>query len=156
MGTWEEGVDTKKKKMSFSVSFSGCELFNFFRSHFYYLYNGERNGCFCLVAKSCLTVCDPMDCSLPVSSVHGISQARILECVAISFSRGSSCPRIEPASPVLAGGFFATEPSWKPNNESINLLEFWIHIKQWSPTFWHQGPVLWKTAFPQSGARGWF
>ena len=33
-------------------------------------------------------------------------------------------PRIETASPVLAGGFFATEPSWKPNNENINLLEF--------------------------------
>ena len=39
------------------------------------------------VAQSCLTVCDPMDCSLPVSSVHGILQARILEWVAISFSR---------------------------------------------------------------------
>ena len=38
----------------------------------------------CLVTKSCLTLCDPMDCSLPGSSVHGISQARILEC-AISF-----------------------------------------------------------------------
>ena len=45
-----------------------------------------------LLAMSCLTLCDPMDidCGLPVSSVHGISQARILEWVAISFSRGSS------------------------------------------------------------------
>ena len=41
------------------------------------------------VAQSCLTLCDPMDCSLPSSSVHGILQARILEWVAISFSRGS-------------------------------------------------------------------
>ena len=40
-----------------------------------------------LVAQSCLTLCDPMDCSLPGSSVHGISQARILKWVAISFSR---------------------------------------------------------------------
>ena len=39
------------------------------------------------------TLCDPMDCSLPGSSVHGISQARILEWVAIPFSRGSSQPR---------------------------------------------------------------
>ena len=46
-----------------------------------------------LVAKLCPTLCDPMDCSLPASSVHGISQARILEWVAISFSRGSSRPR---------------------------------------------------------------
>ena len=44
----------------------------------------------CLAGKSCPTLCDPTDCSPPGSSVHGISQARILECVAISFSRGSS------------------------------------------------------------------
>ena len=43
-----------------------------------------------LVAQSCPTLCDPMDCSPPGSSVHGILQARILEWVAISFSRGSS------------------------------------------------------------------
>ena len=43
----------------------------------------------CSVTKSCPTLCDPMDCSLPESSVCGISQARILEWVAITFSRGS-------------------------------------------------------------------
>ena len=43
--------------------------------------------------KSCLTLCDPMDCSPPGLSVHGISQARILEWVAMPLSRGSSCPR---------------------------------------------------------------
>ena len=42
------------------------------------------------VAQSCLTLCDPMDYSLPGSSVHGILQARILEWVAISYNRGSS------------------------------------------------------------------
>ena len=46
----------------------------------------------CTNAQSCPTLCDPMDCSPPDSSVHGISQARILEWVAIS-SRGSSQPR---------------------------------------------------------------
>ena len=45
------------------------------------------------VAQSCPTLCDPMDYSPPVSSVHGILQAQILEWVAISFSRGSSRPR---------------------------------------------------------------
>ena len=45
------------------------------------------------IAQSCLTLCDPMDCSLPGSSVHGIFQAMVLEWVAISFSRGSSRPR---------------------------------------------------------------
>ena len=44
-------------------------------------------------AQSCLTLCDPVDCSLPDFSVHGIFQARILERVAISHSRGSSRPR---------------------------------------------------------------
>ena len=42
------------------------------------------------VTQFCPTLCDPMDCSLPDSSVHGIFQARILEWGAISFSRGSS------------------------------------------------------------------
>ena len=45
------------------------------------------------VAQLCLTLSDPMDCGLPGSSVHGIFQARVLEWVAISFSRGSSWPR---------------------------------------------------------------
>ena len=45
------------------------------------------------VAQSCPTLCNPVNCSLPGSSVHGIFQARILEWVAISFSRGSSRPR---------------------------------------------------------------
>ena len=43
--------------------------------------------------QSCLTLCDPMDCSLPGSCVHGILRARILKWVAISFFRGSSQPR---------------------------------------------------------------
>ena len=49
---------------------------------------GPRGVCVCVceVAQSCPTLCDPVDCSPPGSSVHGILQARILECVAISFS----------------------------------------------------------------------
>ena len=46
-----------------------------------------------LCAQSCPTLCNPMDCSLPGFSVHGIFQAGILEWVAVSFSRGSSWPR---------------------------------------------------------------
>ena len=49
--------------------------------------------CVCVCVQSCLTLWDPMACSSPVPSVHGISQARKLEWVAISFSRGSSQPR---------------------------------------------------------------
>ena len=51
-----------------------------------------------------LTLYDPMDCSLPGSSVHGILQARILEWVAISFSRGSSPPRDQTWFSYTAGG----------------------------------------------------
>ena len=49
--------------------------------------------CVHLVAQSCLTFCDPLDCSLPGSSVHGIFSGKKLEWVAIFSSRGSSCPR---------------------------------------------------------------
>ena len=52
------------------------------------------NACvYMLVTQSCLTLCNPMDCSPPGSSVHEILQARLLEWVAISYSRGSSQPR---------------------------------------------------------------
>ena len=50
-------------------------------------------GGVCLVTESCLTLCNPMDCGPPGSSVYGIFQARILEWVAISYSRGSSWPK---------------------------------------------------------------
>ena len=52
------------------------------------------NTCVCaMLLQSCLTLCDPTDCSLPGSSVHGILQARILEWAAMPSSRGSSQPR---------------------------------------------------------------
>ena len=60
-----------------------------------------------LVAKSCLSLCDPMDCSLPGSSALGILQPRILEWVAISFSRGSFQPRDQTPVSRIVGGCFA-------------------------------------------------
>ena len=59
--------------------------------------------------------CDPMDCSPSGFSVHGISQARILEWVAISFSRGSSQPRDGTQVSCFADGFFTSEPPGKPS-----------------------------------------
>ena len=59
-----------------------------------------------VVAQLCLTLCDPMACSLPGSSVYGISQARILECVFIPFSRGSFRSRDQTQVSCSAGGFF--------------------------------------------------
>ena len=67
----------------------------------------------CMHAQFCLTLCDPMGCSVLGSSVHGIFQARILEWVAISFSRVSSWPRDWTHISCLEGRFFTAEPSGK-------------------------------------------
>ena len=67
------------------------------------------------VAQSCATLCDPVDCNLPGSSVHGILQARILEWVAISFSGGSSWLRNWTRVSRLAGShliLWATNSAW--------------------------------------------
>ena len=66
-----------------------------------------------LVAQSCLTLCDPTDCSSPGSSVHGILQARILEWVAILFARGSSQPRDQIQVSWTAGRFFTIWATWE-------------------------------------------
>ena len=72
-----------------------------------------------------------MECNLPGSFIYGISQARILEWVAISFSRGSSRPRDQTPVSSIAGGFFTTEPSGKPYllpwNSSFRKLLFRTH-----------------------------
>ena len=61
-----------------------------------------------LVTQSYPTLCDPVDCSLPGSSVHGILQARVLEWVDISFSKRSSQPRDWTQVSCIAGRFFTT------------------------------------------------
>ena len=66
------------------------------------------------VTQWCLTLCDPMDCSLSGSSVHGIFQARVLEWIAISFSPGDlPDPGIEPGSPALQADALPSEPPGK-------------------------------------------
>ena len=82
-----------------------------------------------MCAQLCLTPCDPLDCSPPAFSVPGIVQGRILEWVAISSSKGSSHPRIEPVSPVsstLAGGFLTTEPPGKSFTHFFKLVFFFF------------------------------
>ena len=68
-----------------------------------------------LVTQLCLTLCDIMDCSPPSSSVHGISQARIRQWVAISCSRRSSQLRIEPESPAWQADSLPSESPGKPS-----------------------------------------
>ena len=65
--------------------------------------------------QSCLTLCDPMDCSPPGSSVHGILQARRLEWVAMPSSRASSQPRDWTQVSCFAGRFFTAETQGKPS-----------------------------------------
>ena len=89
-----------------------------------------------LVAQSCLTLCNLMDYSPPGSFVHEIFQARILECVAISFSRGSSLPRDQTWLSIIAGKLFTI---WVTREaymfkKSICLRE---HFMGWSNTSNH-------------------
>ena len=72
----------------------------------------------CLVTQLCPALCDPMYCSLPGYSVHGISQARILEWVTMPSSRRSSQPRDQAQVSSTAGGFFTIWPI-----EVINLMK---------------------------------
>ena len=91
----------------------------------------------CLVTQSCPTLCNPVDGSPPGSSVRGVSQTRVLEWIVISFSRESSQPRdwtcVSSVS-CIATGFFAHEPSEKPNEEGTNgVCEFRQSTYQCSP-----------------------
>ena len=85
-----------------------------------------------LIAQSCPTLCDFMDYSSPGSSVHGILQARILEWVAIPFSRGSSQPR---GKPTLQADSLLSEPPGKPSEmESIKDVKGLLNLLGW--LFW--------------------
>ena len=92
------------KKSDTTEWLNWTELLDFTNQKFSYTYNSQ----------SCMTFCNPMDCSPPSSSVCGILQARILEWVAIPFSRGPSRPRDRTWVSCIAGGFFIAEPSGKP------------------------------------------
>ena len=88
------------------------------------------------VTQLCLTLCEPMGCSLPGSSVHGIFQARVLEWVAISFFRDLPNPGTEPGSPTLQADALPSEPPRKPINRSFihncqNLEANKISFRRW-------------------------
>ena len=97
------------------------------------MFTNHVNVCVYSVSQSCLILCDPMDCSLSGSSVHGIFQARILQWVAISSSRGSSQPRdgtrISCFS-CIAGRFFTTEP-----HQGSPAMYIYIGISIYLPTY---------------------
>ena len=78
------------------------------------------------VAQSCPTLCDPMDCSLPGSSVHGIFQARVLEWVAIAFSE---IHRHGPANP-------STERQERRRHTSVSTVPYASHQPVDTPVTW--------------------
>ena len=78
-----------------------------------------------LAAQSCPTLCNPIDCSLLGPSVHEILQARILEWVATSSSRGSSQPRNQTWVSHIVGRFFTTEPTEKSSTGQIQDIFQW-------------------------------
>ena len=91
--------------------------------------------CVVLVTQSCLTLCDPTDCSPPGFSVHGILQVRILEWIAIPFSRGTSPPRDWTLVSCLTGRFFTIWailcPTYDKSLKDLNVMLKVYHIQCW-------------------------
>ena len=94
--------------------------------------------------KSCLTLWDPMDCSLPGSSVHEILQARILEWVAISFSRGSSQPRDQTRVSCIGGRRFNLWATREAHSLSSSHVQMWVldHKEDWVLKNWRYRTVV--------------
>ena len=91
-----------------------------------------------LVAQLCLTLCNPMDCSPPGSSVHEIFQARILEWVAIYFSRGSSQPRDRTWVSCTAGRFFTDWAIREAGNGKRTFFTWGCAVSFWSTGHEHR------------------
>ena len=83
-----------------------------------YIIDYHLGACQVHATQSCPTLCDPVDCSQPGSSVHKILQEKMLELVALPSSRGSSKPRDQPA---LADVFFTTSAIWEDPKTHIPL-----------------------------------
>ena len=99
------------------------------------------------MCQSCPTLCDPVNCGLPGSSIHGTLQARILECIAISFSRGSSPSRDQNQVSRIAGRCFNL---WATREAHI------IHVKN---IIWYLSFSVWFTSLSiiisRSKQKGW-
>ena len=116
--------------------------------------------------QSCPTLCNPMDCSLPESSVYGIFQARVLEWVTISFSRGSSRPRDWTWVSRIVGRGFTVWATKEVRLDSVVALIFDSRGGCWRllPTEW-RSPHWWLNIYneyvtilcfsPDAGGKYW-
>ena len=89
----------------------------------------------CMCARSCPTLCNPMDCRIPGSSLHGILQAKILEWVAFSFSRRSSQPRDRTWVSCMTGRFstvWASRGAWNKDTPLLLRLNEVMRMEPWS------------------------
>ena len=104
--------------------YSSPPSFNFWSAIYY-------NSCCCgsSVTRSCPTLCNPIDCSPPGSSTHGIFQARILEWVATSFSRGSSWPRDQAHISCIGRQILYHWATWEAHE-----LKYWKKISLFTAT----------------------
>ena len=109
----------------FFTQHNSLEIYPSYLVHQWFI---SESMCVCSVAQPYPTICDPMDCSPPGSSVHSILQVRILESVAILFSRGFSQPRdrtLSLASPALQVDSLPFEPPEKPR---FPRQEYWNRL----------------------------
>ena len=81
--------------------------------------------CVCVCAQSCLTLCNPRDCSPPGSPVHGVLPARILEWVSTPSSRESSWPGNWTLISCIAGRFFTHGTTWEAQ-VTCRILQLWV------------------------------
>ena len=86
----------------------------------------------CDIAQSCLTLCNPMDCSLPVTPIHGILPARVLEWAAIFFSRGSCQPRGQTRVSCSADRPFPSEPPGNSKNHVLFSMSLYTLLRIFS------------------------
>ena len=113
---------------SFSWLSYSWHLFQIYNIMIQYLYESRES-----VSHWCLTLRNPMYCSLPGSSVHGILQATILDWVAIPFSRGSSWPRNQTGVSCIADRFFTKWATREVHCTSITTVLVFIIIHSQSP-----------------------
>ena len=115
-----------------------------------------------LVAQSCLTVCDPVGCSPPGSAVNGIFQARIVEWVAIPFSREYSQPRDQTWVSCTADRFsttWATRKAPSCFSHDFSRQKFWCHKQLpsdvgWAAIIWRLN-WGWKSSSKMTHRHGW-